>query len=1239
MLYLYIFGDISKWVDAMNALLNNEIDPSMVGNLAEAAGAAIFIYQRSRFKYINLAGEVLTGYKQDELQRMNIGNLFLPDTREALRGLGFHPQPVPGGERKGELSLIKKNGDTCWIELTTSIVQYAGKPAILGTAFNITDRKRAELLQDAVYRIAQAADRSRSMDELFPAIHAIIGEVMKATNFYIALLEQANGKITYPYYMDDYDPPAKAHLPGKGLTEWILTHGRSLLVNQEVQDRMEKAGEVVLVGSPSPIWLGVPLSLDDEVIGAMVVQDYTDSSAYGLQEQRMLEFVSSQVAMAIQRKRSEDALRESEERFRRRAEELSTLYETTRDLGAQRDLDTILNTMVDRVISLLGSPGCTIYLYYEDTNDLKSVITRGLPGMGGIRLKKGEGVAGRVAQTLHPLVVDDHRIWKHRSPRFQDLPTTAVAGVPMVYSGELVGVLVVYELESTTPIRKYSQADVDLLIVFAATAAGAVHNARLFAETQQRLLEIDLLYRASLAGSQIHSLSAVAQRIVDALDHLMGWKGSIWVIEDGKPELLAYGSKGLSADNHAAEVERIKSLIRTQEDGIVGWVCRNGVLLRVGEVSSNPHYVLSDPRVASEMCVPLKAGGKTIGCINVESEQINAFSEYNERLLTTLANQAAAAIENARLFEDTRRRAIRQAALNTIIMAATRAGSDLDSLLNTVLDQTLKAFGVEVGAIWLTGTQASAQRVASRGIPGSMNMVMKSESLMGNVSLSTMLVIDDWTKEKHPFSEMLTEQGILAAIVSPLKTDGRQIGGLAIAAPLPRKWSHEEITFVDAISGEIGAAAERARLFSETKNQFMELDAVNRVSTALRLAQSIDAMLPDLLDETLRILDTKTGSIWIFEHEQGKLVQVVGRGWCSQLAHLGVQPGVGIPGTVFATGDILFTKDISLDPLTPAHMRELMPPGWSAVCVPIRTEQETIGIIQIMTPMPRVFDGENARLLITLADMAGNTIHRMQLNERTRRHADELEERVASRTMELSEALQKAQEADRLKSEFIANINHELRTPLTNLILYNQMLRSQPTIKTQERLDVIGRELQRLRILIEDLLNLSRLDLRQVHFNPSPQDLNKLVRSLVEDRRALAEEHHLTLAMDLLPDLPAVQVDDVLLVQAVSNLLTNALNYTPVGGKVLVRTMVEGRDGKNWVGFAVEDTGPGIAEEDRQHLFERFYRGKVGRSSGAPGTGLGLAIVKQVVDRHAGRIEVPDIAGGGGAFHIWLPCK
>jgi signal transduction histidine kinase len=202
------------------------------------------------------------------------------------------------------------------------------------------------------------------------------------------------------------------------------------------------------------------------------------------------------------------------------------------------------------------------------------------------------------------------------------------------------------------------------------------------------------------------------------------------------------------------------------------------------------------------------------------------------------------------------------------------------------------------------------------------------------------------------------------------------------------------------------------------------------------------------------------------------------------------------------------------------------------------------------------------------------------------------------------------------------------------------MLKAQPNIKSAERLEVIGRELQRLRTLIEELLNLSRFDLGQVRPRFIPCDLNALIQTLMDDRRSLAEERGLTLNTILQSNLESVWMDEPTITQAVSNLLTNAMNYTPRGGKIIVETMTKFLGEERWVGFRVQDTGRGIDDHEKPHLFERFFRGKAGHDSGAPGTGLGLAIVKQVVEIHHGKIDVEKGKSGSGAmFTVWLPGK
>ncbi len=1207
---------------------------------AEMTASATFIVQGMKFKYANPAMCTLTGYSLAELEALAFKQLFPVARQKEIHKWVVEVQKGNILSPRVEFDIITKNGEERSIDLTVAIIDYQGAVAIFGTAFDITDRKNAIVLQDVVYRIAKAADRSRRLDDLFPAVHEIIAEVMPANNFYIALKNPELDIIEFPYSIDDYDPPLAPHPPQKGLTEYVMKTGKSLLCDLDEFHRLEETGDVELVGEQSPIWLGVPLIMDGYVTGVMAVQDYRDPLAFGAREQRILEFVSSQVAMAIHRKRVEDTLRENEIHLRRRADELSALYETTRDISTERDSKTLLQTLVDRAALLLNAAGGSIFLIVNDGNELELKVAHGSQDFVGVRMGMQEGLVGQVAQVLQPIALDDYRKWKNRSSKFDALPMTAHMAVPMLYGGELVGVLSVYELDdgSGSPVRRYSASEMEQLTFFAGSAAIAVHNAHLFDEARQRLVELELLYQASLSSAQIHSLHAIAQRIVDLLEHLLSWRGSIWLIEDQRPVLLAHSTMGLTGEALKEMLEKAAQLIPSNENGIIGWVCKNGRALRSGNVKNNPLYAPGWDEINSELCVPLKVGGKTIGCINVESPVRDAFGEHDERLMNTLANQAAMGIENARLFEETRRRAIRQVAVNAIISASARVGTGLDEILNIALEQTLKALNLDMGAIWLSWSPRSVQRIVSRGSPPTINAMMANAVVAGDISFARTMVVNDWNNSLHGFAEMFLAIGINSTIVVPLLANEKRIGGLSVSSSVIQRWTNEEIALVEAIGREVGLAAERAKLFEETTNRISELEAVNKISTSLRLAQSLQGMLPQLVDDTLKALDSETGGIWLFDPVKDMLCQMVGRGWCLRASSLELPRDENLLGNVMTSDDVYYSSDVSTDPLAWTRFRQIAPAGWGAICVPIRTENETIGVFVVSAPFPREFSGEDGRLLVTLTEIAGNAITRMRLNEKTLQHAAELETRVAARTAELQEALKKAQTADRLKSEFIANVNHELRTPLTNLVLYYQMLRAQPAVKTEERMDVIGRELQRLRGLIEELLNLSRLDLGKVSLHSVHCDLGKLVQTLVNDRQALAELHGLKLISELQPDMGLVVLDEATIVQAVSNLLTNALNYTPKGGRVVVRTLTKKQEGRSEVGISVEDTGLGITDDDLPHLFERFYRGGTGRKSGAPGTGLGLAIVKEVVDRHHGWIEVgkgPD--GQGAVFTIWLP--
>jgi signal transduction histidine kinase len=329
----------------------------------------------------------------------------------------------------------------------------------------------------------------------------------------------------------------------------------------------------------------------------------------------------------------------------------------------------------------------------------------------------------------------------------------------------------------------------------------------------------------------------------------------------------------------------------------------------------------------------------------------------------------------------------------------------------------------------------------------------------------------------------------------------------------------------------------------------------------------------------------------------------------------------------------------------------LLPGTRSELALPLISRGEVIGALSIQSEKEAAFSEEDILSFQTMGDQLANAIHnaqvyveledelaqRKQAERQVRKLNKDLEKRVKARTAELQAANENLIALSHLKDDFLANVSHELRTPLTSIMLYHSMIESKPE-KAPQFVRTLKRETNRLTHLIEDLLYLSRMDRDRIQFNPTGVNLNRLVRDYVTDRAALAAERQLTLTMEPDESLPLVQADEQMMGQVLSILLTNALNYTPRGGQITVCSQSEKKHSQAWAGFAVRDSGPGISPEDRKRLFERFYRGKVGRESAMPGTGLGLAIAREIIEKHNGRIELKsDGPGQGTIFSVWLP--
>ncbi len=278
---------------------------------ARETGQIIYDYDLRRGR-IRWSGAVrsITGYEARELgtdirtwRRM----VHPEDRREAFRA-------VTGDRYLAEYRLRTRSGGWRDIRETGTVLpgRDGGPRRMIGTMVDVTERKKDERLKAAVYRIADLTLMTESLEDLFKSIHETISGLMPALNFYIAIYDAETNLLSFPYFVDEYDPAPATRPPLRGLTEYVLRSGQSQLVDPVRFEELIRSGEVESIGAPSIDWLGVPLRSKDRTIGVMVVQTYREGVRYTPEDQAILQYVSAQSALAIERRRTEERRRAAE---------------------------------------------------------------------------------------------------------------------------------------------------------------------------------------------------------------------------------------------------------------------------------------------------------------------------------------------------------------------------------------------------------------------------------------------------------------------------------------------------------------------------------------------------------------------------------------------------------------------------------------------------------------------------------------------------------------------------------------------------------------------------------------------------------------------------------------------------------------------------------------------------------------------------------------------------------------
>ena len=294
-----------------------ELQRAYLEQLVECAPEAISILD-PEYRITRLNGEFtrIFGFGPEEALGQRIDSLIVPPDRSAeTRWIG--ELLVKGQKVVLETKRQRKDGTLLDVFISAAPIMSDGKKVAMCVLYrDITEQKRTEALHSALHRITQETSTAEDLPEFYAAVHEIVGELMCARNFYIAIYDPLTQLLSFPYFEDEIDSKPAAGKLGKGLTEYVLRTGEPLLCTPEVFEDLVKQDEAESIGAPSLDWLGVPLKAGNNAFGVVAVQSYSANVRFGEKEKEILTFVSQQLASAIEYKRNEEALRRSEARYR-----------------------------------------------------------------------------------------------------------------------------------------------------------------------------------------------------------------------------------------------------------------------------------------------------------------------------------------------------------------------------------------------------------------------------------------------------------------------------------------------------------------------------------------------------------------------------------------------------------------------------------------------------------------------------------------------------------------------------------------------------------------------------------------------------------------------------------------------------------------------------------------------------------------------------------------------------------
>ncbi len=539
--------------------------------------------------------------------------------------------------------------------------------------------------------ISSAADLQSFFRVLLAKIQQIIGDY----NMIVALYDEKSNTIGIPFSYENKQIISIDPFPlGEGLTSILIRTRQPLMIVENTEQRAVELGAKV-TGKPARSWMGAPMLVHNTPIGALIIQDTENEYAFDENDLKFFTTLAGQVAGVINNIRLLD---ESQHK----ALQIETAAEIARDISGSLNLDELLIKAVNFIRERFNFYHAAIFLH-----DLPGefALIREATGEAGAQMKRAgykigvgsKSIVGFVSGRGEQLVVNDTSkdATYYANPLLPD--TRAEAAIPLKVGDRILGVL---DVQSTHPYA-FSEDNLKSLQILADQLAVAVVNTELFAETQEHLSQHRLLHHITTTAASGTTLEEALESAVNGLQVTLGGDRVTILMADREKKLLEVkASMGYSDDISRTQIKF--------GSGITGWVAEHRRSLRIRDVSEDPRYIQASANTRSELAIPLIYRNELLGVLNVESEQVDAYTENDEEMLGTLGGSLAAIIANARLLEQIRIQAERERLINEVA-GKIRRSTDIQSILMTTASEVARITGSRFAKISIKPTDVSKE--------------------------------------------------------------------------------------------------------------------------------------------------------------------------------------------------------------------------------------------------------------------------------------------------------------------------------------------------------------------------------------------------------------------------------------------------------------------------------------------------------------------------------------------------